>query len=69
MSSFLAKFFKGNPLGSITVAGVVAVVLSFLGAHFDASKLTPLGDQLYTIIGAVIGVLYHHSVTPTPPAK
>lgn len=59
----LAKFFTGNPLGSITLASVLALVGGFLVAHFDPSKLTPAGLTAWTVVSAIIGVLTHHTAS------
>lgn len=67
MKGLLAKFFNGNPFASVTIAGVLTALGGFALAHFDPSKLTPTGATIYAIIAAGIGVLVHHSNTPTAP--
>lgn len=59
----LAKFFTGNPLGSITLASIVTLVGGYLVAHFDPSKLTPAGLTAWTVVSAIVGVLTHHTTT------
>lgn len=64
--NILGRFFNGNPLASVTVASVLALVGSYLTTHLDASKLTPTGLALYSVVVAVVGVLTHSQNKPTP---
>lgn len=66
--NILSKLFKGNPLASVTLASVLAVIGSYVTTHFDPSKLTPLGFEIYTVAVSVIGVLVHHQ-NPKPPTQ
>lgn len=64
MQGFLAKFFNGNPLASVTISGIVAALGGYLYAHFNQSSLTPLGVTIFGAASALVGVLTHHSNTP-----
>lgn len=67
MKGLLAKLFNGNPFASVTIAGLLTALGGYGIAHFDPSKLTPLGATIYAVIAAGLGVLVHHSNTPTAP--
>lgn len=67
MKGLLAKFFNGNPVASVTISGTVMALGGYLLAHFDPSKLTPLGVTIFGIVSAAVGVLTHHSNTPSTP--
>lgn len=61
MSKFLGGIFKGNPLASITIGSVVSALGGYALAHFDPSKLTPVGVSIFGVASTIIGVLTHHN--------
>lgn len=67
--NLLGKFFNGNPFASVTVASLLAVLGAYLTTHLDASKLTPTGLAVYTVVTAVVGVLTHSQNKPTGGAQ
>lgn len=63
--NLLGKLFNGNPFASVTVASVLALLGAYLTTHLDASKLTPTGMAIYSVVVAVVGVLTHSQNKPT----
>jgi tetrahydromethanopterin S-methyltransferase subunit C len=59
--SSLQQAFK-----SLTIGGVISVLVAYLGAHFDPAVFGPtIGPMIGALIGVIVGVLSHHQVVNT----